>query len=85
MSTIKNNNQKTLNDVHPFLERLLIKTYLKGKGYTMEVLKSMPEEDGKNILYQVANPRLVDMCDLMREVLIEQIYERPKLLDSNEE
>ena len=36
--------------------------------------------DGNNVLYQVANPKLVDVCDLMREVLMEQIDERSKLL-----
>lgn len=43
------------------------------------------QRDGNNIIYQVANPKLVHVCNLMREVLIEQIGERSKLLDSNEE
>jgi DNA-binding transcriptional ArsR family regulator len=43
------------------------------------------QREGNNILYQVANPKLVEVCDLMREVLIEQIDERSKLLDLNEE
>lgn len=43
------------------------------------------ERDGNNILYQIANPKLVDVCDLMREVLIDQIDQRSKLLDLNEE
>jgi len=39
------------------------------------------ERDGNNILYQIANPKLVDVCDLMRDVLIEQIDQRSKFLD----
>jgi ArsR family transcriptional regulator len=40
---------------------------------------------GNSILYQVANPKLMNVCDLMREVLIEQIGERSKLMGSEEE
>jgi DNA-binding transcriptional ArsR family regulator len=43
------------------------------------------QRDGNNILYQVANPKLVDVCNLMREVLMEQLGERSKLLEMNEE
>jgi hypothetical protein len=50
MSTDKNNNLKTSNSIHPFLERLLIETYLKGKGYTMDALKGMPEEVAKQLM-----------------------------------
>lgn len=41
--------------------------------------------EGNTILYRVANPKLVEVCDLMREVLIEQIDERSKLLGLDEE
>ena len=41
--------------------------------------------DGNNVLYQVANPKLVDVCDLMREVLTEQIDERSKIFGLDEE
>jgi len=41
--------------------------------------------EGNNILYQIANPKLVDVCDLMRDVLMEQIGERSKLLGVDEE
>ncbi len=43
------------------------------------------ERDGNNMVYQIADPKLVDVCDLMREVLIEQSDQRSKLLDLNEE
>ena len=35
--------------------------------------------NGNNILYQVANPKLMSVCDLMREVLEEQIANTAKL------
>jgi ArsR family transcriptional regulator len=34
---------------------------------------------GNNRLYQVANPKLMNVCDLMREVLEEQIAHTAKL------
>ncbi|MCL4528997.1 MAG: hypothetical protein M1282_06260 [Chloroflexi bacterium] len=54
MSTNKNNNQKILDDVHPFLEKMLIETYLKGKGYTLEELKSLPEEEAKQLMKEAS-------------------------------
>ena len=41
--------------------------------------------DGNTILYNVANPKLMSVCDLMRQVLIEQIDEQTKLIESDEE
>jgi DNA-binding transcriptional ArsR family regulator len=48
------------------------------------ILKS--RRDGVNIYYRIANPKVVQACVLMREVLTEQMKERSKLIDlvSNE-
>jgi DNA-binding transcriptional ArsR family regulator len=48
------------------------------------ILKS--RRDGVNIHYRIANPKVVQACVLMREVLTEQMKERSKLIDmvSNE-
>jgi len=54
MSTNKINNQKILDDIHPFLEKILIETYLRGKGYTMKSLKSMPEEEAKRLMKEAS-------------------------------
>ncbi len=43
------------------------------------ILKSRRE--GVNIYYQIANPKVVQACTLMREVLTEQMKERSKLID----
>lgn len=37
--------------------------------------------EGVNIYYQIANPKVVQACTLMREVLTEQMKERSKLID----
>jgi DNA-binding transcriptional ArsR family regulator len=43
------------------------------------ILKS--RRDGVNIYYKIANPKVVQACGLMREVLTEQMKERSKLID----
>jgi len=37
--------------------------------------------DGVNIYYTVANPKVIQACVLMREVLTEQMQEKSKLID----
>jgi len=37
--------------------------------------------DGVNIYYTVANPKVIQACILMREVLTEQMQEKSKLID----
>lgn len=37
--------------------------------------------DGVNIYYRVANPKVIQACILMREVLTEQMKEKSKLID----
>jgi hypothetical protein len=54
MSANNNNDQKILNDIHPFLEKVLIETYLKGKGYTMNKLRSLPEEEAKQLMKEAS-------------------------------
>jgi DNA-binding transcriptional ArsR family regulator len=44
------------------------------------VVSSQRRADG--IYYQIANPKIMSVCDLMREVLIEQTHERSKLMKS---
>jgi DNA-binding transcriptional ArsR family regulator len=38
-----------------------------------------PRRQGTNILYSVANPKLTAVCDLMREVLTEQIEHQAQI------
>jgi ArsR family transcriptional regulator len=35
---------------------------------------------GKDIIYQIANPKIVEICDLMREVLTEEIAHRSEVM-----
>lgn len=37
--------------------------------------------EGVNIFYSITNPKVIDACSLMREVLTEQMHERSKLID----
>ena len=38
------------------------------------------ERNGQEIIYRVANPKIAEVCSLMRNVLIEQVNERNKLI-----
>lgn len=40
--------------------------------------------NGTNAIYQVANPKIMSVCDMMHEVLSIQIGERSKLMDEKE-
>ncbi len=37
--------------------------------------------EGVNIYYRIANPKVIEACDIMREVLIEQLEERAQLVE----
>ncbi len=37
--------------------------------------------DGVSIYYQIANPKVVKACDIMRQVLMEQLAENQKLAE----
>jgi len=36
--------------------------------------------DGANVYYKIANPKILQACDLMREVLLEKLSENEKLV-----
>ena len=50
----------------------------------MSVLKSKgvvrTRRDGVNIYYRIANPKIIQACHLMREVLLEQLQEKGKIV-----
>jgi hypothetical protein len=54
MSTNKETNQKIQDDIHPFLEKILIETYLMGKGYTIKKLKRLSEEEAKLLMKEAS-------------------------------
>ena len=54
MPAKKNNVQPIADDIHAFLEKTLIEAYLKGKGYTLEDLQNLPEEEAKQIMKEAS-------------------------------
>jgi hypothetical protein len=54
MSAKKNNVQPIAEDIHAFLEKTLIEAYLKGKGYILEDLQNLPEEEAKQIMKEAS-------------------------------
>jgi ArsR family transcriptional regulator, virulence genes transcriptional regulator len=39
----------------------------------------------QDIIYQIANPKIVEICDLMREVLVEESSRRSKLIGGSQD
>jgi hypothetical protein len=54
MSTNKNNSRPITEDMHAGLEKSLIEAYLKGKGYTREDLKKLPEAEAKQLMKEAS-------------------------------
>lgn len=42
-------DEPLMGDITAFLEKTLIEAYLKGKGYTPEDLKKMPEDQARQL------------------------------------
>ena len=38
-------------------------------------------KDGTNVYYKISNPKIIEACDLVKEVLLEQISENSRLLN----
>jgi len=39
------------------------------------------KREGVNIYYRISNPKVIKACDIMREVLLEQLEERAQLIE----
>ena len=52
----------------------------------MSILKSkgviLTRREGTNIYYRIANPKIIEACHLMREILLEQFREKGKMASS---
>lgn len=66
--------QPLAEDIHAFLEKTLIEAYLKGKGYSLEELKSLPEKEAKQLMKEASTyasgklAELEDRAHLVREL-----------------
>jgi ArsR family transcriptional regulator, virulence genes transcriptional regulator len=52
----------------------------------MGVLRSkgvvLARREGLNIFYRISNPKIIQACNLMREVLLDQLREKGKMVSS---
>jgi hypothetical protein len=49
MTNNKNKIIVSSDEIHAFMEKTLIEAYLKGKGYTLEDLKALPEAEARQL------------------------------------
>lgn len=55
-----------MEEIHAFLEKTLIETYLKGKGYKLEELGGLPEAEAKRLMREAstyASGKLAELED----------------------
>ncbi len=78
----------TLKDKEMSASELIEKTGLSKANLSqhMNVLKSkgviLTKREGINIYYRISNPKIIQACNLMREVLLEQLKEKGKMASS---
>ena len=52
----------------------------------MSILRSkgvvLTRREGLNIFYRISSPKIIQACDLMRQVLLEQFHEKGKMVAS---
>ena len=52
----------------------------------MGVLRSkgvvLARREGLNIFYRISNPKIIQACDLMRQILLDQFQEKGKMVSS---
>jgi hypothetical protein len=54
MSESEPTDQQVQNNVHPLLEIVLIEAYLQGKGYSIEGLQTLPEEQARQLMKEAS-------------------------------
>jgi hypothetical protein len=54
MTKLEKNNQGSTEDIHAYLEETLIEAYLKDKGYSLEELKTLPEDEVKQLMTEAS-------------------------------
>jgi ArsR family transcriptional regulator len=75
----------TLRDKEMTASELIEKIRLSKANLSqhMSILKLkgvvVSRREGLNIFYRISNPKIIQACDLMREVLLEQLQEKGKM------
>ena len=78
----------TLKEREMSASELIEKTGLSKANLSqhMSMLKSrgviLTRKEGLNVYYRIANPKIIQACNLMREVLLEQLKEKGKMVSS---
>lgn len=69
------NHQSTAEDIHAFLEKTLIETYLKGKGCTLDDLKDLPEKEAKQLMKEASTYASSKLAEVeLRAHLVQELH-----------
>jgi hypothetical protein len=70
------NSRGRLEEIQVFLEMTLIETYLKGKGYTLEDLKTIPPEEATRLRVEASTYASTKLAEIEHKAhFIKELYE----------
>jgi hypothetical protein len=76
MTKLEKNNQGSIEDIHAYLEETLIENYLKGKGYTLEALKKLPETEVKQLMTEASTYASNKLAEVeLRAHLVQELHD----------
>jgi hypothetical protein len=75
MSRNKNDHEKVLENIRPSLEKMLIETYLMGKGYTLKELKRIPEEEIRRLMKEASTFASCKLAEIEAKARFMQILQ----------
>jgi hypothetical protein len=64
MTSENPNHEPLMDDMHAYLEKTLIEAYLHGRGYSLEALKDLPEDEAKELMKAASTYASSKLADL---------------------
>jgi hypothetical protein len=76
MAKNKLKSQPPAEDIHAFLEKTLIESYLKGKGYTLHDLKKLPEKTARQLMKEASTFASCKLADVeVKARLVKKLHD----------
>jgi hypothetical protein len=76
MAKQENINEGSTEDIHAYLEETLIEAYLKDQGYTLELLKDLPEAEIKRLMTEASTYASNKLAEVeLRAHFVEKLHE----------
>ncbi|MBN2116438.1 MAG: hypothetical protein JW730_07705 [Anaerolineales bacterium] len=71
-----NSNSVSIDEIHAFLKKSIIEAYLKGKGYTINDLKDLPEYESKHLKAEASTYASSQLAEAeLQAHVVHELYE----------